>query len=165
MLRWGWAPFFQNLVSVVIAGFVGVLCRTSYLCVRNCVQDSHNVKVSQLTVLLSNTWFICDWSQAFDALQSSLTERCERLNIDVERVAFEQEFYAKVFETLPWIKMKIFYGTLMQIWKSPYMFLFISKYYPENFRILNPKILELFTSNVCETFVYKHTETIKYVKK
>ena len=55
-------------------------------------------------------------------------------------------------------------GTLMQIWKSPYMFVFIQQKYPENFAFLLPRILELYTRKVCKTFVYKHTETIEYVK-
>ena len=53
----------------------------------------------------------------------------------------------------------------MQIWKSPYMFLLTQKYYPENIAFLILIILELHTRKVCEMFVYKHTETIKYVKK
>ena len=53
----------------------------------------------------------------------------------------------------------------MQIWKSPYMFLVIQKYYPEKFAFLILRILELYTSKVCEIFVYKHTETIECVKK
>ena len=56
-------------------------------------------------------------------------------------------------------------GTLMQILKSPYMFLVTEKYYPENFAFWILIILELFTSKVCKTFVYKHTETIEYVNK
>ena len=60
------------------------------------------------------------------------------------------------------IKVK---GIPMQIWKSPYMFLLIQKYYPENFAFLILKILELFTRKVREIFVYKHTEVTEYVKK
>ena len=30
---------------------------------------------------------------------------------------------------------------------------------------LNPRILELLARKVCEKFVYKHTETMEYVKK
>ena len=37
--------------------------------------------------------------------------------------------------------------------------------YPENFTFLILKIFELFTRKICEMFVYKHTETIEYVKK
>ena len=48
-------------------------------------------------------------------------------------------------------------ATLMQIWKPPYMFIFIWNKYPENFTFFILKILELFTG--------KHTETIEYVKK
>ena len=55
-------------------------------------------------------------------------------------------------------------GTLMQIWKFPYLFVFIWKYYPENFVFLILGILELYSRKVCEMFVYKHTETIENVK-
>ena len=71
-------------------------------------------------------------------------------------------FYSKNFLRLTWWELK---GTLMQIWKSPYIFLFIWKYFPENFAFLILRILELYTRKVREMFVYKHTETIEYVKK
>ena len=58
-----------------------------------------------------------------------------------------------------------FIGTLMQIWKSSCMFLFIWKYYLENFAFLTLRILELYTRKVCVMFVCKHKETIEYVKK
>ena len=45
------------------------------------------------------------------------------------------------------------------------MFLFILKYYPENFAFLILRILEFYTRKICEMFIYKHTETIEYVKK
>ena len=45
------------------------------------------------------------------------------------------------------------------------MFLFILKYFPENFAFLILRILQLYTRKFCEMFVYKHTETIEYVKK
>ena len=54
--------------------------------------------------------------------------------------------------------------TLMQIWKSPYIFVFIRKKYAENFAFLFLRILELYNRKVCEMFVYKHTETTEYVK-
>ena len=53
----------------------------------------------------------------------------------------------------------------MQIWKSPCMFLFIWKCYPENFAFLILTILDLYTRKVCEMFVYKHTKITEYVKK
>ena len=51
-------------------------------------------------------------------------------------------------------------STLTQIWKSAYMFW----KYSENFAFLILGILELCTRKVSEMFVYKHTETMKYVK-
>ena len=44
------------------------------------------------------------------------------------------------------------------------MFVFIKKSYPENFAFLFLRILELDTRKVCKMFVYKHRETIEYVK-
>ena len=38
----------------------------------------------------------------------------------------------------------------MQIWKSPYMFVFRSKQYSENLAFLILKILELFAREVCK---------------
>ena len=55
--------------------------------------------------------------------------------------------------------------TLMQISKSFCMFQLIKKEQPENFACLILRILELFGCKVCKMFVYKHTETIEYVKK
>ena len=40
-------------------------------------------------------------------------------------------------------------GTLMQIWKSPYMFAFIWKQYSGNFAFLILKTIELFARKVC----------------
>ena len=45
------------------------------------------------------------------------------------------------------------------------MFLFIKKYYPENFAFFILRMLELYSRKVYEMFVYKHIETIEYVKK
>ena len=44
------------------------------------------------------------------------------------------------------------------------MFVFIQKYYTENFAFLILGILELNARKVCEMFVYKHKETIEFVK-
>ena len=38
----------------------------------------------------------------------------------------------------------------MQIWKSPYMFVFMQKQYPENFVFLTLRILELLAREVCK---------------
>ena len=44
------------------------------------------------------------------------------------------------------------------------MFVFIEKYYTENFTFLILEILELYARKVCEMFVYKRIETIEFVK-
>ena len=41
-------------------------------------------------------------------------------------------------------------GTLMQIWKAPYMFVFIQNQYFENFVILILRMLKLFARKVCK---------------
>ena len=45
----------------------------------------------------------------------------------------------------------------MQIWKSPYMSVFIWKQFPEIFAFLILRILELFSRDVCK-FLKKQTE-------
>ena len=52
----------------------------------------------------------------------------------------------------------------MQIWKSANMFVFIWKQYVEHFTLINLLIFQICTREVCEKFVYKHSEAIEYVK-
>ena len=40
--------------------------------------------------------------------------------------------------------------TLMQIWKTPYMFVFIQIQYPESFAFFILRILEFFAREVCK---------------
>ena len=40
----------------------------------------------------------------------------------------------------------------------------MNAYSNENFRFLIVRILELYTDQACEMFVYKHSETIEYIK-
>ena len=44
----------------------------------------------------------------------------------------------------------LFKGSLIQIWKSPYMFVFIWKQYSENFSFVILRIMCLFTCEVCK---------------
>ena len=55
-------------------------------------------------------------------------------------------------------------GTLMQIWKSVIIFVFIWKYYVEDFTLKHLLFFEICARAICEKFVYKHSETIGYVK-
>ena len=48
------------------------------------------------------------------------------------------------------LKSSWFKGTLMQIWKSSDIFVFIQSQYPENFALLILKIPELFAREVCK---------------
>ena len=52
----------------------------------------------------------------------------------------------------------------MQIWKSGNMFVFIWKY-AEDFAFKHVLFFEICAHEyVCEKFVYKHSETIEYIK-
>ena len=55
-------------------------------------------------------------------------------------------------------------GILMQIWKSANNFVFVYKYYVEDSTLKHPLIFEIRAREICEKFVYKHSETIQYVK-
>ena len=52
----------------------------------------------------------------------------------------------------------------MQIWKSVNIFVFKRKYYVENFTLKHLLLYEICAREICEKSVYKHTETIEYVK-
>ena len=51
----------------------------------------------------------------------------------------------------------------MQIWKSAKIFVLIWKYV-EDFMLKNVSLSEICALEICEKFVYKHSETIEYVK-
>ena len=48
------------------------------------------------------------------------------------------------------IRLRLLKGTLMQIWKSPYMFVLIQKQYPENFSLLFLRTAELSAREVVD---------------
>ena len=52
----------------------------------------------------------------------------------------------------------------MQIWKSANIFLFIQKWYVEDFVLKHLLLFEMRASEICEKFVYKRSETKEYVK-
>ena len=52
----------------------------------------------------------------------------------------------------------------MQIWKSVNIFVFIWKYYVEDFALKHPLLFKICARELCEKFVSKHSETIEYVK-
>ena len=52
----------------------------------------------------------------------------------------------------------------MQIWKSANIFVFIWKQYVEDLTIKHLLPFEICTCEICGNFVYKHSETIEYVK-
>ena len=59
---------------------------------------------------------------------------------------------------------KIFKDILMQIWKSAIIFVFIWKQYVEDFALKHLLLSEICPRDICEKFVYKHSETMEYVK-
>ena len=60
-------------------------------------------------------------------------------------------------------EVEYFKGTVMQIWKSANIFVFIRKYV-EDFTLKHLLLFEIYARETCEKFVYKHSETIEYVK-
>ena len=52
----------------------------------------------------------------------------------------------------------------MQIWKSANIFVFIWKQSVEDFTLQQLLHFEKYAHEVCEKFVYKHSEAIAYVK-
>ena len=52
----------------------------------------------------------------------------------------------------------------MQIWTSANVFVFIWKQDAEDFILKQLLLFEICTREKCEKFVYKHSETIEYVK-
>ena len=52
----------------------------------------------------------------------------------------------------------------MQIWKSANIIVFIWKYYVEDFTLKHFLRFEICAREISEKFVYKHLETIEYVK-
>ena len=54
-------------------------------------------------------------------------------------------------------------GTLMQIWKSANIFVFIWKYV-EDFTLKHILYFEICARKACEKFVYRHSGTIEYAK-
>ena len=55
-------------------------------------------------------------------------------------------------------------GTLMHYWKSANIFAFIWKYYLKDFTLKHLLLSEICAREIYEKFVYKHSETIEYVK-
>ena len=55
-------------------------------------------------------------------------------------------------------------GTLMQIWKSADIFVFMLKKYAEDFTFKHLLLFEICAREICEKCVYKDSETMEYVK-
>ena len=52
----------------------------------------------------------------------------------------------------------------MQIWNSANIFVSIWKKYVEDFTLKHLLIFKICARDVCEKFIYKHSEATKYVK-
>ena len=80
---------------------------------------------------------------------------------------FKNESLLKIMKSTFYFMLKALFvlkGTLMQIWKSTNIFFFIRKWYVENFTLKHLSLFEICTCEICEKFVYKHSEIIEYVK-
>ena len=58
----------------------------------------------------------------------------------------------------------LFKGTLIQISKPSNTFVFIWKYYVADFILKHLLLFQIWARKICEKFLYKHSETIEYVK-
>ena len=72
--------------------------------------------------------------------------------------------HSRVRDSYALLENKSLKGTLTQIWKSPNIFAFIWKYYDEDFRFKHLLLFEIRAREIFEKFIYKHSETIEYVK-
>ena len=77
---------------------------------------------------------------------------------DQKKLSFDQIRGKKFIESTP---LKVHYIT--QIWKSANIFVFIWKYV-EDFTLKHFLLFEICAREICEKFVYKHSETIEHVK-
>ena len=64
---------------------------------------------------------------------------------------------------MDYAKERLIKSTLMQIWKSANIFVFIWKYV-ENLTLKHLLLFEICAQKIGEKFVYKHSETIENVK-
>ena len=75
-------------------------------------------------------------------MQVFLCEYCEIF----KNTYFEEQLWTAASN---WFSQEI-KGILMQIWKSPYTFVFIWRWYPKSFAFLILRILELFARKICK---------------
>ena len=74
----------------------------------------------------------------------------------------ENNKYSELLHKVSWSNIK---GTLMQIWKSANIFVFIWKQYVEGFTLKHLLVFEICAHEICEDeFVYKYSETMEYVE-
>ena len=74
------------------------------------------------------------------------------------------DYVKNVEEAFMMLQRISFKGTLMQICKSANICLFIWKKYVEDFTFKHLLLSEICAREICEKFVYKHSETIEYLK-
>ena len=60
--------------------------------------------------------------------------------------------------------INMFKGTLMQIWKSANIFLFMWNQYVEDLTLRQLLIFEIYVGEICKKFFYEHSEIIEYIK-
>ena len=84
--------------------------------------------------------------------------------------AFEHPRYYYRYEIKYFISLWLiiittwFKGTLIQIWKSANIFVFIWRWYAEDLSLKHLLLFQICAREICEKFAYKHSETIEYVK-
>ena len=115
-------------------------------------------------------------SQTFNALSEEVMVmysekiKTKRMKKDVWKSFFFFNLQAGVSQlhnrlTSSQTVFRYFKDTLMQIWKSAHIFVYIWKHYVQNFTLKHLLLFEICTRAICEKIVYKHSETTEYVKK
>ena len=100
-------------------------------------KNPYHLDTNQLTPI-ADQWTVKQWHKSL--LKIILEQKITKTSIPSKRGHIHCSDNCLILE-----KLKL---TLMQIWKSPNMFLFIQKQYPENFAFLILTIHELFTREV-----------------
>ena len=77
---------------------------------------------------------------------------------------YKKKFFSCAQNLCIKVKTCIIKGSLMQIWECANIFVFKLKQYVEDFTLKHILLFEIWAGEICEKLLYKHSETIEYVK-
>ena len=111
-----------------------------------------------VTNFLTYSFIFCSGSGYVVVVLLNLAAFCVRLPI----ITWLWQLVSTKLTVFVWCNA-CFKGTLMQIWKSSNIPAFIWKKYVEDFTFEHLLLFEICAREICEKFVYKHSETIEYI--